>query len=265
MRVCATTRSRLPPEPWLRRTAAPLRDGTYQAVWPSPIRTSWWGMPSEESWIAQRGACVIWRLKPNVTTRTPTTTTPASQPAAWAARQPSPGLRGARPRAVSATSPEATRSSPPTIMPTPVTSRRSGPEFTTCNPCEMTPKPNASEADDDAEQQARGAGHARLCERPAGGHREDREHAEDGGRRAGEREIEQVQCDQHEPGQQKRALQPGDPLAPPAPPPERRGDDGAWRGGCHVTRSAGRRARSVARLAAPARPRPRCPRESRRP
>src|SRR6478672_10010917 len=50
MRTCAATRPRLPPEPWLRRTAAPLRDGTYHAESRRPpgagTRTSSWAMPS---------------------------------------------------------------------------------------------------------------------------------------------------------------------------------------------------------------------------
>ena len=110
MRMWATSRSRLPPDPWLSSTAVRLRDGTYQAdSWrPSAvaISTSWCGMPSEDSWIAQRGAWVICRPKPNVTTATRPMTAPTSQPAAWAARQPSPVLRGGRRRDESAVRPE---------------------------------------------------------------------------------------------------------------------------------------------------------------
>ena len=58
----AGRRPRLPPEPWLTRTAAPLREGTYQAESLRPssivIRTSSCGIASADSRISQRGACV---------------------------------------------------------------------------------------------------------------------------------------------------------------------------------------------------------------
>jgi hypothetical protein len=63
MRASSTTRSRLPPEPWLSSTAVRLRDGTYQADSSRPpdaaMVTSSCGIPSEASWISHRGACVV--------------------------------------------------------------------------------------------------------------------------------------------------------------------------------------------------------------
>ena len=65
MRISSSTRSRLPPDPWPTSTAAPLREGTYQADTSRPpeasIRTSSCGMPSDDSWISHRGAWVIIR------------------------------------------------------------------------------------------------------------------------------------------------------------------------------------------------------------
>ena len=136
--MCATTRSRLPPEPWLTSTAAPFFDGTYQADWSSPIRTSSCGMPSEASWISQRGAWVIIRAPVNAITTKAVTIAPPSH-----ASQPRSGRRGRR-GAAAALTPEAMSSSPPSAMPTPVRSVQSAPEFTTCRPCETTPKPTAS-------------------------------------------------------------------------------------------------------------------------
>ena len=148
MRTCAATRSRLPPEPWLSSTAVWLRDGTYQPDSSRPsavaIVTFSCAMPSEDSWIAQRGACVTISDAANgITATTAKTGTAASQAAPCASRQPSAGRRGARRGSAMAVSPPATSSRPPAIMPTPVRSVQSGPEFTTCRPCETTPKPNA--------------------------------------------------------------------------------------------------------------------------
>ena len=82
----AATRSRLPPEPWLSSTAARLRDGTYQpdSRRPSAVAsaTSWCGIASEDSWIAQRGAWVtISAIAKGSTARSATTGTAASQAA----------------------------------------------------------------------------------------------------------------------------------------------------------------------------------------
>ena len=149
MRTWSTTRSRLPPEPWSTRSAAPLRDGTYQAesARPSAVGTvtSWCGMPSEASWIFQRGAWVIISPDPSgIETSMTNAAATASQPTPWAARQPSPARRGGRRGAASAARPEATSAIPPSAIPTPVTSRQSGPELTTWRPWETTPKPSAS-------------------------------------------------------------------------------------------------------------------------
>ena len=195
-----------------------LRDGTYQADSSRPsavsIATSWWGMPSEDSWIAQRGACVTLRAIANgITTSRAKTGTAASQPAPWASRQPSAGRRGARRGAAIAVRPAAMRRRPPAIMPTPVTSVQSGPEFTTCRPCEMTPKPNAQQADDDAQDEPRRPRDVRPGQRPGDRDGDDRQHPEQRGVGPGEREVEQVERDEREPGEQERALEPGEALA----------------------------------------------------
>ncbi len=85
MRTCATTRSRLPPDPWLTSTAARFVDGTYEAASSRSstisIVTSSWAMPREDSWIAHRGACVV--SKPCTSGITPSaaiTSAPASHP-----------------------------------------------------------------------------------------------------------------------------------------------------------------------------------------
>jgi hypothetical protein len=55
-------------EAWLRSTAVLLREGTYQADSSRPsavsITTSSCGMPSDDSWISQRGACVTFKVTP---------------------------------------------------------------------------------------------------------------------------------------------------------------------------------------------------------
>ena len=62
------------------------------------------------------------------------------------------------------------------------------------------------EADDDAEHEPRRTGDVRLGERPRHGNDDDHRDAEH--RRVGprEREVEQVRGDEHEPGEQERAL-----------------------------------------------------------
>ena len=99
MRTWAPTRARLPPEPWLSRTAAPLREGTYQAESRRPsrmaMRTSSCGMPTADSSIAQRGACVTWLARLNGIRATGQIAAPAIHPTAWAARQARPARPGA--------------------------------------------------------------------------------------------------------------------------------------------------------------------------
>ena len=141
------------------------------------------------------------------------TTAPAGQPAPCAARQASAGRRGARRGAAAAATPAAMSSSAADAYPTPVRSRQSGPEFTTCSPCETTPKPSASRADRDAEGEPGRPRDVRLGERPRGGQREDRGDAEPRRRRARQGEVEQVRGDEREAGEQQRPLGAGEPGA----------------------------------------------------
>ena len=113
-----------------------MRDGTYQAdsARPSAVGTvtSSCGMPSEASWISQRGAWVSSSPDPSgIETSMTNAAATASQPAPWAARQPRPVRRGGRRAAARAVTPETTRAIPPSAIPTPVRSRQSGPELTT--------------------------------------------------------------------------------------------------------------------------------------
>ena len=71
------------------------------------------------------------------------------------------------------------------------------------------------QADDDAEHEPGRPGDVRLGERPGGGHGDDAEHAEDRGVGPGEGEVEQVQRDEREAGQQQRALEAREPRAAP--------------------------------------------------
>jgi len=107
-------------------TAVRLVDGTYQADSARPsavsMATSRCGMPSEDSWISQRGACVTMRAIANgMMASTAKTGTAASQTVPWASRQPAAAWRGVRRGAAMAVRPAATSSSPPAIMPPPVT------------------------------------------------------------------------------------------------------------------------------------------------
>ena len=60
-----------------------------------------------------------------------------------------------------------------------------------------------------------GPGDVGLGERPGGGHGEDAEYAEHRGVGPGEGEVEQVQRDEGEAGQQQRALEAREPRAAP--------------------------------------------------
>src|SRR3954468_7661846 len=95
-------RPRLPPEPWLSRTAAPLRDRTYQAdsLRPSRIsmRISSCGIPTADSWISQRGACTVMLAKAKgstpTTARTAEAAAPPAPPGGGAPPPADPGPRG---------------------------------------------------------------------------------------------------------------------------------------------------------------------------
>ena len=115
--------------------AAPLRDGTYQAdrARPSAVGTvtSSCGIPSEASWISQRGAWVIsspvragsrraWRTRPR-----PRASPRRGRRAAEAPPARRPARRGQGGDAGD------DQSIPPSAIPTPVRSRQSGPELTT--------------------------------------------------------------------------------------------------------------------------------------
>src|SRR5215210_4528616 len=211
MRTWAGRRPRLPPDPWLTSTAAPLRDGTYQADSRRPsssaIRTSSWGMPSADSWISQRGACVI-RLAPTngITTANATTAAPASQPAPWAARQPRPVRRGDGGEAGRHEQEPAERGADAGDV-APVE-----PRVDDVQAVRGDAEADREQPDDEAQPDARRPRHVRLGERPGGRHGEDREHAGHRGVGAREGEVEQVQGEEGEPGEQERALEAGDPL-----------------------------------------------------
>jgi hypothetical protein len=76
-------------------------------------------------------------------------------------------------------------------------------------------EPERQQTDDDAEHEPGGPDGVRLGERPGGGHRDDAEHAEDRRVGPGEGEVEQVQRDQREAGQQQRPLEAREPRAAP--------------------------------------------------
>ena len=221
MRTCAATRSRLPPEPWLSSTAVRLRDGTYQPDSSRPsavsIATSWWGMPSEDSWIAQRGACVTIRAIANgMTTSRAKTGTAASQPAPWASRQPSAGRRGARRGAAIAVRPAATSRSAAGDH---AHAGDVGPVRSGVHDVEAVrddAEAERQQADDDAEDEPRRPRDVRLGQRPGDRDGDDREHAGQRGVGAGERQVEQVERDEREPGEQERALEPARRCSAPA-------------------------------------------------
>ena len=222
MRTWAARRSRLPPEPWLSSTAAPLRDGTYQADSSRPSRDGDRGPPgagssSADSWIAQRGACVAISAITNGITassgeerrrrasrrrgRPPAERRCGAAPAGGRRRRSGRRRRAAGRRA---------------IVPTPVTSGQSGPELTTWRPCETTPKPSDSRPMTTPEDEPRRPRDVRLGQRPGGRDGDDREHAEQRRVGAGERQVKQVERDEREPGEQQRALEPCEAFPQPA-------------------------------------------------
>ena len=235
MRTWAATRSRLPPEPWLRSTAVRLRDGTYQADSSPPVR----GLDRDLLvGDAERGLLD----RPARRVRDPQGHRErhhheqgddghGGEPAGAVGEPPAertaarrPPRRGDRGQAAA-----AMRRRPPAIMPTPVTSAQSGPEFTTWRPCEMTPKPSVSRPIDDAEGEPGRPRDVRPGQRPRDRDRR-RSRARPGSEVSGpeKREVEQVERDEGEPGEQERALEPGEALAAARRP---RGDRGRWGGG----------------------------------
>ena len=80
----------------------------------------------------------------------------------------------------------------------------------------MTPKPNAQQADHDAQDDPRRPRHVRPGQRPRGRDGDDREQPEQRGVRARERQIEEVERDEGQAGEQERALEPGEARAEPA-------------------------------------------------
>ena len=184
--------------------------------------TSSCGIPSEASWISQRGACVMSSAMPNGITQEQAHEERAAEPARRVSGDADgPGARTA-PAAASAVTPEAISSIPPAIMPTPVTSRQSGPELTTCRPCETTPKPNASAPATSASSKRVGRVRRgwRATHRPGQDDRRTPATVVAGPENG---EVEQVQRDEREPARQERALPAGEPPPPPAPPRARRG------------------------------------------
>ena len=189
-------------------------------------------MPSEASWIFQRGAWVIISPEPSgIETSMTNAAAIASQPTPWAARQPSPARRGGRRGAASAATPEATSAIPPSAIPTPVRSRQSGPELTTWRPWETTPKPSASRPTKSPSAKRVGRMRCGCAASHAAGTAHDGEHAEDRRVGPGDREVEQVERHEREPARQERALPAGEARSPPAPPRRRRG--GGRGGGGH--------------------------------
>ena len=86
----------------------------------------------------------------------------------------------------------------------------------------------AQEADDDAQDDPRRPRHVRAGQRPRDGGGDDRQQPEERGVGAGEREIEEVERDEGEAGEQERALEPGEARAEPA---VRARPSGRWGGG----------------------------------
>ena len=205
-----------------------LRDGTYQADSSRPsavsIATSWWGMPSEDSWIAQRGACVTRRTIVNgITTNRAKTGTAASQPAPWASRQPSaraprrPPWGGDRGQA---------RSDEEEAAGDHAHAGDVGPVRSGVHDVQAVgddAEAEAQEADDDAQDDPRRPRHVRAGQRPRDRDGDDRQQPEERGVGSGEREIEQVERDEGEAGEQERALEPGEARAEPAVPRGHRG------------------------------------------
>ena len=242
MRTWAGRRPRLPPEPWLTSTAAPLRDGTYQAESLRPssmaIRTSWWGIPRADSWISQRGACVI-RLAPtNGITPTNGDERGAGEPARamrGAPAETGPPGRASRRRDGG----EAGRDEqgPAEGVADSADVARVEPGVDDVQPVRDPAEADGQQPDDDAQPEPRRPRHARLGERPGQRQGHDGEHAEHGGVGAREREVEQVGGDEREPREQQRALEARDPLAEAAA--RRRGGGGAGLGGARLERDRG--------------------------
>ena len=115
---------------------------------------------------------------------------------------------------------------------------------------------DGEQPDDDAQPEPRRPRHARLGERPRQRQGDDHEHAEHGGVGARQREVEQVGGDEREPGEQQRALEARDPLAPAAAAARRGGGEAGLGGGGssvievmdpHWRRAATRRDRAARR------------------
>jgi hypothetical protein len=140
--------------------------------------------------------------------------------------------------------PHAASSRRPASMPMPVASVQSGPELTTCRPCETAAKPQVRQPDDHAEDETRSGGSPAVAPGPGRGTA-----TLDLALSGHDTTIARVQVedDEGQPGPQQRAFEPGEALAPAAAPPRgRRGRAGTCGGAVAVMRgywSAGARGR----------------------
>ena len=213
-----------------------MREGTYQAASrrPSAIRmpTSSCGIPSEASWISQRGACVMSSALPNGITKSRyTRSAPPSHPAVCRAMRT--GERRAEPAAASAVTPDAISSDPAGDHPDAGDVAPVGPGVDDVQAVRDDAEPDRERAGHEREPEAGGPRQARLEREPRGRDEEDRRDPGHRGGRAGDGEVEQVQRDEREPARQERALPAGDPPPPPAPPRARRGGSVGGSGGGH--------------------------------
>ena len=236
----ATTRSRLPPEPWStqhRRAVARRARTRRTASRPSAVGDRHLLVRDAERGLLDRPARRVGdqqhlrerhQQRPG-RTRPRRRASPRRGRAASDARRAGPARRGERGGGRRRRSSERRRAT----IPTPVRSRQSGPELTTCRPCETTPKPSASRPTTSAEREPGRPDEARLQRRTTrpgtATIASTPEHRRVG---AGDREVEQVQrrrARARPPG----AGAPGGRAAPAARPAARAAGRGVGGGGGH--------------------------------
>ncbi len=212
-----TTRSRLPPEPWSTSTAAPLREGTHQADNVAPV-----GRLDRHLVVRDRQRRLLDRPARRVGDQQhlrerhqpgqhehradePARGVQRAVPAARAGRGGERGHGGAEQQHAAEDHPDARQVAPV------------GAGVDDVQPVRDDAEADREQAHDEPEREPRRADQARLQREPGGRERQDREHAPPRRGGAGDREVEQVRGDEREPARQERALQAGEPAAPPRP------------------------------------------------
>ena len=214
-------RPRLPPEPWLSSTAAPLREGTYQAESLRPsrmaMRTSSCGMPTADSSMAQRGAWVIWLPAMNGITPSDQIDHGAGDPAEHVSGAPGEAGAPGRPRGGGGggdaggdeQQPAEDVSDARDVAPV-------GPGVDHVQAVGDDAEHEHHQPDDDAERQPRRPRHVRLGQGPCRRDGDDHRDADCRRVRPREGQIEQMGRDEGEAREQERTLGARDPLAPAA-------------------------------------------------